>query len=113
MSTDTRPAETVPLNLIQVCGKALYGWSDDEPNEASGYEAVYEATKVAAMVHSAGYRLPDPARPAPEVVEALEDSTNLLDSLTGSEVNEFGQIDGQIADNKKALAAYASEIEQL
>lgn len=46
----------VPMALIEDVGKALYGWGDDEPNEATGYIAVYEATKVAAALHAAGYR---------------------------------------------------------
>ena len=45
-----------PTHLLQVVGKALYGWGDDEPNEATGYIAVYEAVAMAAAIHSAGYR---------------------------------------------------------
>lgn len=52
MSTD----RTIPTDLLGVVGKALYGWDDDEPNEATGYTTVYEATKVAAAIHEAGYR---------------------------------------------------------
>lgn len=47
---------TIPTELLEDVGRALYGWGGDEPNEATGYVTVYEAAKLAAALHEAGYR---------------------------------------------------------
>lgn len=61
----------VPMRLIEDVGRALYGWGADEPNEATGYIAVYEATKVAAALHAAGYRKPETTHLRPDTTERL------------------------------------------
>lgn len=43
-------------DLIRVIGRELYGWADDEPNEATGHIAFIEVATIAAAVYGAGYR---------------------------------------------------------
>lgn len=46
---------------------------------------------------------------APELLEALQDAVSLLESLVGSETNEYGQIDAQIAECHVAIAKATGE----
>jgi hypothetical protein len=36
--------------MTKIVGKALYGWGDDEPNEATGHTARFESSRVAADI---------------------------------------------------------------
>ena len=69
---------TVPTHLLEVVGKALYGWGDDEPSAATGYTAVYEATKLAAAIHVAGYERSAGAAPLDVPPEAIEWARELV-----------------------------------